>query len=96
VHVLNGSFGAEGALVADFGERRNAFVVGGSNDAHAQALLYATADHPLVGEEVFAGGAYLKAGIFRDASLRAQDVVRVLVVLAILIGTALRTLGIGL
>ncbi len=74
----------------------NAFVVGGSDDVHAQALLYATADHPLIGEEVFAGGAYLNAGVFHGASLRAQDVVRVLVILAILIGTLLRTLGIGL
>lgn len=96
VHILNGSFGPEGALAADFGERRNAFVVGGSDDVHAQALLHATADHPLVGEEVFAGGAYLKAGAFHAASLRAQDVVRVLVILAILVGTVLRTLGIGL
>lgn len=96
VHVLNGSFGAEGALAADFGERRNAFVVGGSDDVHAQALLHATSDHPLVGEEVFAGGAYLNAGVFHGASLRTQDVVRVVVILAILIGTLLRTLGIGL
>lgn len=96
VHILNGSFGAEGALVADFGQRRNAFVVGGSDDVHAQALLHATSDHPLVGEEIFAGGAYLNAGIFHAASLRTQDVVRVLVILAILIGTLLKTLGFGL
>jgi hypothetical protein len=96
VHILNGSFGAEGALVADFGELRNAFVVAGSDDVNAQALLHAAAAHPLVGEEVFAGGAYLGAGAFHSASLRAQDVVRFLVILAVLIGTLLRTLGIGL
>ena len=96
VHILNGSFGAEGALAADFGERRQAFVVGGSDDVHAQALLYATAEHPLVGEEIYAGGAYLNAGVFHGASLRTQDVVRVLVILAILVGTLLRTLGVGL
>ena len=96
VHILTGSFGAEGALVADFGERRHAFVIAGSDDVHAQALLHATADNPLIGEEVFAGGAYLNAGVFHGASLRAQDVIRVLVILAILAGTLLRTLGIGL
>jgi hypothetical protein len=96
VHILNGSFGAEGALAADFGERRQAFVVGGSDDVQAQALLYATAEHPLVGEEIFAGGAYLNAGVVHGASLRTQDVVRVLVILAILVGTLLRTLGVGL
>jgi hypothetical protein len=93
VQILNGSFGPEGALAADFGERRGALVVGGSDDVHAQALLYATADHPLIGEEIYAGGAYLKAGVFHGASLRAQDVLRVLIVLAILAGTLLSTLG---
>jgi len=94
VHILNGSFGSEGALAADFGERRQALVVGGSDDVHAQALMYATAEHPLIGEEIYAGGAYLNAGVFHGASLRAQDVVRVLVILAILAGTLLSTLGV--
>jgi hypothetical protein len=34
--------------------------------------------------------------VFHGASLRTQDVVRVLVILAILVGTLLRTLGVGL
>lgn len=93
VHILNGTFGAEGALAADFGERRDVLVVAGSDDVQAQALLYATAEHPLIGEEIFAGGAYLKAGVFHGASLRTQDVLRVLVILAILGGTLLSTLG---
>jgi hypothetical protein len=92
-HLLVGSFGAEGALAAEFGRRRNAFVLAGSDDVPAQALLYATAEQPLLGEEVFAGGAYLQLGGLHAASLRAQDTVRLVLVLAILAATALRTLG---
>lgn len=94
VHVLAGSFGAEGALAADFGRRQEAFVLAGTDDVQSQALLYATADYPLIGEEIFAGGAYLNVGPAHRASLRAQDFVRFVVVAAILAGTLLRTLGV--
>jgi hypothetical protein len=94
--VLLGSFGMEGALAAEFGERRGAFVLAGTDDVQSQALLYATAEHPLIGEEVFAAGAYLNVGALHRASLRTQDALRILVIGAILVGTLLRTLGVGL
>ncbi len=96
VHMLIGSFGAEGGLAADFGERRRIFVLAGTDDVQSQSLLYATAEHPLIGEEVFASGAYLNAGPLHRASLRAQDGIRWLIVIMILAGTVLRTLGVGL
>jgi hypothetical protein len=91
VHMLMGSFGVEGALAADFGERQGAFVLAGTDDIQTQALLYATAEHPLIGEEVFAGGAYLNVGPLHRASLRTQDVVRMLIIGLILVGTVVRT-----
>ena len=94
VHVLAGSFGAEGALAADFGERKGSFVLAGTDDAHSQALLYATADNPLIGEEIFAGGAYLNLGRVYKASLRVQDTVRMLIILGIIIGAVLTLLGV--
>ena len=96
VHVMIGSFGAEAALAADFGERNGVFVLAGTDDVQAQSLLYATATHPLIGEEVFAGGAYLNAGPLHHASLSTQDLVRFLIVAAILLGTLLRTFGVSL
>ncbi len=96
VHLLLGSFGQEGALGVAFGENRQLHVVAGTDDVPSQALLYATSTYPLVGEEVFAGGAYLNVGPMHRASLRAQDAVRWVVLLAILLGTLLRTLGVGL
>lgn len=93
VNMLIGSFGLEGALAADFGERQQSFVLAGADDIQTQSLLYATAEYPLIGEEVFAGGAYLNVGPLHRASLRAQDVIRLLVVAGILVGTVLRTLA---
>lgn len=93
VHLMSGSYGAEGGLVADFGERKQALVMAGTDDVQSQALLYATAQYPLIGEEVFATGAYLDIGRMHRASLRTQDLVRLLVVAAILLGTVARTIG---
>jgi hypothetical protein len=89
VHVLAGSFGAEGALAADFGQRHGAYVLAGTDDVQSQALLYATADETLIGEELFAGGAYLNMGPLHRASLRVQDTARVLIVIVILVGILL-------
>ncbi len=92
-HVLLGSFGAEGALAAHFGNRQEAFVLGGTDDVPSQALLYATTDYPLIGEEAFAAGAYLDINPSHIASLRAQDLIRVVIIVGILIGTVMVTIG---
>ncbi len=96
VHILLGAFGAEGALAADFGERQNCFVMAGTDDVQSQALLYATAAHPLIGEEIFAGGAYLRRDRAHLASLRVQDAMRLILILGILLGALLGLLGVDL
>jgi hypothetical protein len=96
VHVLLGHFGNEGALAADMGARQRSFVLAGSDAVPTQALFIATADQPLIGEETFAAGAYLGARGMHRASLRVQDLLRLILIIAIVLGTLLSTLGIGL
>lgn len=96
VNVLLGHFGQEGALAADMAARTRGFVLAGSDSVPTQALFFVTADEPLVGEETFALGAYLGAGGMQRASLRVQDLLRAVLIVGILAGTLLRTLGIGL
>lgn len=96
VHVLLGHFGNEGGLAADMGVRKRAFVLAGTDAVPTQALFFATADQPLIGEETFAAGAYLGAGGMQRASLRVQDLLRLTLIVAIVVGTVLRTLGVGL
>lgn len=91
VHMLNGSFGFEAGLAADFGERERNFVIAGTDDVQSQALLYAVAQHPLIGEEVFAGPAYLEAGTLHKASLRAQDALRFILLVLIVVGVVFET-----
>jgi hypothetical protein len=44
----------------------------------------------LIGEELYAVGAYLKTGPIHIASLRAQDLLRWVIILAILLGSILK------
>ena len=92
--ILSGHFGSEVALITDASERAGATTLAGSDDVSAQAVLYAAAQEPLIGEELYAAGAYLKAGLLHNASLRAQDVLRWVLILAILLGAILKFLQI--
>lgn len=92
-NILTGPFGNEVALIAEVGSRAGLTQLGGAEDPQAQALIYAATEHPLVGEELYVGGAYLAGLPAHRASLRAQDAMRWLVVLAILLGVAAKTLG---
>ena len=75
-NLLIGSFGNEVALITSAGERSQTHTLAGTDNLPGQAILYATAHEPLVGEELYAGGAYLGAGPMHEASLHAQDLIR--------------------
>lgn len=94
-NVVIGDLGAEAALLAEAADSRDTDLIAASDDLSAQSILYAASQEPLIGEELFAAGAYLGAGAPHDASLQTQDVLRWLVILAILGGAALKFLGIG-
>ena len=94
-NVLLGDFGPEAALLAEASDRENTHLIGASDNLSAQALLYAAAQDPLIGEELFASGAYVGAGPSHEASLQVQDLLRWLIILAILIGAFLRFVGVS-
>jgi hypothetical protein len=89
-----GHIGTEIALLTEAGERSRSLTVAGTDSIHAQAVLYATSDEPLLGEELYAAGAYLGAGPVHIASLRMQDIIRWVLIAAIVIGAILKLLGI--
>jgi hypothetical protein len=91
--VLIGDFGSEVALIADAAERENALLIAASNDPAAQAILFASASEPLVGEELFAAPAYIGNAPSHSASLQVQDILRWLIILALLAGAGLKMVG---
>lgn len=93
-NVLMGNFGVEAALLTDAAERADAFMLAGSDNLAAQAVIYASAQEPLIGEELFAAGAYTDSGPMHNASLVVQDILRWLIVLVILSGALLKLAGV--
>ncbi|HSB67257.1 MAG TPA: DUF6754 domain-containing protein [Anaerolineales bacterium] len=93
-NIFAGHFGSEVALLTEAGERSHSLTVVGSDNLPAQAVLYATSDEPLLGEELYAAGAYLGAGTAHTASLYMQDIVRWILVVIIVLGAILKLLGI--
>lgn len=92
-NILIGHFGSEVALLTDAAERANSPTVAATVEPSAQALIYASVDDPLIGEELFAAGAYSDAGVAHQASLQAQDVLRWAIILVLLIGSGLKLIG---
>jgi hypothetical protein len=94
VNIMTGSFGSEVALIADAAEQTNSVSLGGSENLAAQAVMYAAVQEPLIGEELYAAGAYAQAGPMHTASLRTQDILRWLLIGIILTGAALKLVGV--
>ncbi|MFN2297266.1 MAG: DUF6754 domain-containing protein, partial [Anaerolineales bacterium] len=91
--ILIGAMGSEAALIADTGAQRGS-VIAAVTDPVGQAAVFATTDNPLLGEELFAAGAYLKVHPMHAASLQAQDVLRWGTIIVILAAVVASTLGI--
>jgi len=87
--VMVGAFGPEAGLIAEEGVKQGLTQVAGSTDARALAVLYPSASHLLVGEEVFAAPAYLDQRKDHIARLRAQDLARFIAAAVIVIWSIL-------
>jgi hypothetical protein len=92
-NIHTGWFGNEVTWITTAGERQSSSTIAGTSQLPAQAIIYASASDPLIGEELFAGGAYLGAGGMHQASISAQDVVRWLIIFIILASVLMNILG---
>jgi hypothetical protein len=90
VNILAGHFGSEIALITDAAERCGGLSLAGSDNISGQAVLYACAQEPLIGEELFVGGAYIRVNPMHIASLHAQDIMRWVLIGFILVGALVK------
>lgn len=92
-NVLVGRFGDEFLLLGEAGARRNLMQIGGTSAERVLPFVQATMTHPLIGEEIYAGGAYLSDKPAHLSSLFAQDVLRWTFVAGAIVGIVLKTAG---
>ena len=90
---LLGRFGDESMLLGESAARNAIPQVGGSGNPLALAMLALTSDHLLIGEELFAAGAYLSRRRWDVAALLAQDSARWLIIAAVVVVAFLKTFG---
>ena len=93
-NIMIGHFGPEASLIADASDRINVNLIGASDDLAGQSVLYASTQEPLIGEELFAAGAYLDLDPAHAASLTVQDIFRWLIILALVGGAAAKFVGV--
>jgi hypothetical protein len=83
---LFGSFAAESLILAEAGVQVGAVQVAGSASPEQVPFFVTTCDYTLIGEELFAAGAYLSRDPVQVASLRAQDLAKAFIFVLVLFG----------
>lgn len=90
--IMVGQFGDEYLLMGETGARLGVHQIVGTTNPSTLPFVYASADETLIGEEIFAGGAYTAGKPSQIGSLLAEDWLRWLVAAGILIAAALKIL----
>lgn len=94
-NVYMGAFYAESLLLAEEGQASGAIQIAGTANPEQLPFFIAACDYTLMGEELFAAGAYLSKEPLMLGSLKGQDWMKILLVICILLGVIFETLNIG-
>ena len=92
-NVMVGAFGDEFLLMSEPPAQRGVLQAGGASNPLVLPFVFTTITHPLIGEEIYAAGAYLHARPTHLGSLLAQDTVRAVFVALVVLAVLARTLG---
>jgi hypothetical protein len=90
--VMIGSFGDEYLLMGEVASRRGIVQIGAASDPNVLPFVFATADETLLGEDMYTAGAYLLNKPWHIASLLAQDFMRWVIVVVIVVFVVLNSL----
>jgi hypothetical protein len=85
-NFLIGSFYAESLLLAEAGQSTGAIQIAGTAEVAQLPFFVTTCDYTLIGEELYAAGAYLSREPVVMGSIKGQDAVKFLLLLWIVIG----------
>lgn len=91
-NILTGHFGGEGLWISEANVTRVYPQLGGTAPPTAAALFALSLDDYIIGEDLFAAGAYL-GRTSHLGSLATQDLMRIVTILAVLVGVVLTSLG---
>ncbi len=83
---LLGTFEAESLILAETGNSVGAIQIAGTDSTIQLSFFIVACDYTLIGEELFAASGYLSGDQSILASVRAQDMLKVLIIVILLAG----------
>ena len=93
-NIYLGSFYAESLLLAETGFETKAIQIAGTAQVAQLPFFVVACDYTLIGEELYAAGAYLSREPRLLGSLKASDLVKVVLIALIVVGSVLETMGV--
>jgi hypothetical protein len=89
-----GPFWAESMMFAETFDRIGAMQVGGTARMYQIPFFAALCDYVLIGEEVFAAGAYVSGDPQQIGSIASQDWYKIAAIILSIVGALLATAGV--
>ena len=86
---LQGYFYAESLILAEVSQSVGAIQIAGTSSDTQLPFFIAACDYTLIGEELFAAGAYIKKDSLQLGTLKAQDLVKLLLFGLMILGSLL-------
>jgi hypothetical protein len=93
-NIYLGSFYAESLLLAETGFATKAIQIAGTAQVAQLPFFVVACDYTLIGEELYAAGAYLSREPRLLGSLKASDLMKVALIAIMVVGCALETMGV--
>lgn len=94
-NIYMGAFFAESLLLAETGNAAGSIQIAGTARPEQLPFFIAACDYTLMGEELYAASAYLSHEPVMLGGLKGQDFIKILIILCILVGVILVSLGYG-
>lgn len=92
-NIMLGNVYGESIMLGEAGNMMGAMQIGGASQVIQIPFLVATCDYTLLGDELFAAGAYITKEPGKVAAVVIQDLIKWGVIGAVLLGTFLNTAG---
>ncbi len=92
-NMLIGRFGSEALHLAETGTQLGAIQIAGTENMYQLPFFVTACDYTLIGEELYASGAYLSRDPVRLGSIVGQDIAKIACMVLVVFGSFLVTLG---
>ena len=94
-NIFMGYFAAESLLLAETGNATGSIQIAGTAQPEQLPFFIAACDYTLMGEELYAASSYLSHEPLMLGGLKGQDFIKIILVVCIILGAILMSLGMG-